>query len=306
MHPLQYHPGQVAVQQEANTRDLADHLAQWVGPAREFAERADLLVFAHQSDGHLHFTAFSGTPPLVHAAGPSALLVDGQSGRLRPGLLGGLAINLGEARRVRLNGHLRSTPDGDLLEIEEAFTLCRKYLAPSVGVDGRACAGPGATEPLPLDDPWLADVVKRAETSFLGSISPDSAPDVAHRGGPPGFLDLDPDQRSLTWPEYLGDGVFKSAGNVRATSAMTLLVPDLDTGDALELIGHGSYTNLRLMRGPRREPLVRDRDHFPVQGRMEVKLEQALRLRRFIVPRRRVEKASKITSRSHADEQAPQ
>jgi hypothetical protein len=307
MRPLRYHPGQIAVQEEANSRELADRMTQWVGPAAEFAERADLLVFSHQGeDERLHFAALSGPPPLVAGAGPSALSVRRSPSGLPYGLLGGLAINLGEARRVRLNGELQTTADGDVLRIEEAFTLCRKYLARSIGVDDAVHTGPTAREAVPLDNPRLAEVVRRAETSFLASITPDGAPDVAHRGGPPSFLEFDAERRCLAWPEYLGDGVFKSAGNVRATSALTLLVPDLDTGDAYELIGRGRYTNLRPMRGARRDPLVRDREAFPAQGRIEVELERAELLPRFMAPRRRVERATKVTSQSRVEEQAPQ
>jgi hypothetical protein len=136
-------------------------------------------------------------------------------------------------------------------------------------------------------------------------VSPDGSPDVAHRGGAPGFLELDAAKGRLSWPEYLGDGVFKSAGNVRATSVLTLLVLDLDTGDAVELIGTGSYTNLREMRRPRGEALVQDRDAFPAQGRIDVALERVVRLPRFVVPRTRIARALRVTSRSSAAEQAP-
>lgn len=43
----------------------------------------------------------------------------------------------------------------------------------------------------------------------------------------------------------MGDGIFKSAGNVRATGKFTLLVPDMESGDAVELVGAGKYTNTR-------------------------------------------------------------
>ena len=306
MRPLQYHHGQLEVQDEANTRELASRMAHWVGPAAEFAERADMLVFAALGeDERLHFAGLSGPPPLIRVEGPSSLRLDAT--RLPPsGPVGGLAINLGEARRVRLNGTLSNSGDGDLLDIDEAFTLCRKYLVPSVSVGESRHAGPQTSELVDLHDPWLHDVVSRAETTFLASVTPDGLPDVAHRGGPPGFLELDAATGRLTWPEYLGDGVFKSAGNVRATSLVTLLVLDLDSGDAVELIGCGMYTNLRPMRRPRGEALVRDRDAFPEQGRMEVVLERAVRLPRFIAPRRRIERASRVTSQSSVAEQAPQ
>jgi hypothetical protein len=51
--------------------------------------------------------------------------------------------------------------------------------------------GPIDRTALTLDDAWLITVLAGAELSFLANISPDGTPDVAHRGGPPGFLRLD-------------------------------------------------------------------------------------------------------------------
>jgi hypothetical protein len=169
----------------------------------------------------------------------------------KPTPCGGLAISLSLARRARINSVL--TPQGDASELTaaETFTLCRKYMAPSLPVEDTPHLGPLTREPLRLDDPWLVGLVARAETVFLASVSPDGGPDVAHRGGPPGFLELDAATRRLTWNEYVGDGVFKSAGNIRATGTMTLLVPDPDSGDGVELLGHATYGNLPIFRYPR-------------------------------------------------------
>jgi hypothetical protein len=66
MAALSYHAGQIAVQEEAKTRPVADKLAHWVGPVGEFALGADLFLFATaDADGILSFTVLSGDPPLV-------------------------------------------------------------------------------------------------------------------------------------------------------------------------------------------------------------------------------------------------
>jgi Pyridoxamine 5'-phosphate oxidase len=214
-------------------------------------------------------------------------------------------INLAQARRARLNGVMAANDGVYELAATETFTLCRKYMAPSIALDAIARLGPDSRQSLPLGDPWLASLLARAETSFLASISPDGGPDVAHRGGPPGFLTLDATNGGLFWPEYVGDGVFKSAGNLRATGAFTLLVPDLDTGDAVELVGQGKYTNIRPERKMRLDALVQHKEPFPVQGVIESSVQAAYRLTRVLSPRRRIEKALKVTSCSTVDEQAP-
>jgi len=100
--------------------------------------------------------------------------------------------------------------------------------------------------------------------------------------------------------------VFKSAGNVRATGVITLLVPDQDSGYGVELIGRGDYRNIRPEHRPRLDALVQHREPFPIQGKITWELVRAVRLRQLLHPRQRIEKAIKVTSRSSVDEQAPQ
>jgi hypothetical protein len=307
VQPLDYHSGQRAVQDEAQTRAVADKLADWVGPAREFCAGADLFLMAMRGDdGALRFVNRCGPPPLVEPIGDGALRLAGVVAPAAPTSCGGLAIHLAQARRARVNGTLRAGDGGALLEIVELFTLCRKYMAPSLDDGGAQVLGPTSRTSIALDDPWIADVVARAETSFLATVAPSAMPDVAHRGGPPGFLVLDVAARLLRWPEYVGDGIFKSAGNVRATEEMTLLVIDLDTGDGVELHGRGGYENRRAGKAPRTDALVKHKDPYPVQGEMTCRLEGAMRLTGAIPRRRRIERALKITSSSEVGEQKPQ
>ena len=310
MHPLQYHGGQRSIQTEANARVVADRLAEWVGPVIEFAHGADLVLLATQhNDLTLHFTVLSGASPLVDAGDEPTIYIrfpaDMKSFISTGTRCGGLVINLSKARRSRVNGIMSHHSDDAELIAEEAFTLCKKYMAPSISIKKDPHIGPESRKAIEIDDPWIAELIRNAETSFLASISPDGGPDVAHRGGPPEFLKFDPKARTLTWTEYLGDGVFKSAGNIRATGIFTLLVPDFENGDGVELIGHGTYTNFLTTRKQRVDPLLQHKEQFPVQGTMTCTVQSAFQLKHVIHPRKRTETTKKVTSSSTVDEQAP-
>jgi hypothetical protein len=307
--PLQYHAGQIEVQCEANTRPVAEMLAGWVGPVGEFVRVADLIFLAVQDDAEeLRFIAVSGKAPLIEVSGGRSIRFPGLTVPVNGGqiLAGGLAISLAQLRRARVNGMLVQDPLGWTLEAHEAFTNCRKYVAPSIAVDDAPRYGPSDADVLPIDDGWLARVVGTAETSFLASISPDGQPDVSHRGGRPGFLRFDPAAARLEWDEYVGDGMLKSAGNVRATGSVTLLVLDIASGDAAEITGAGTYRTLRTLREARSEALEQHGEHYPIQGAMEMRITGARRIRSLVAARRRVDRALRITSRSSPDDQAPQ
>ncbi len=251
----------------------------------------------------------SGSPPLVRIVEQPDLRLGlptmAGMNLSMPMACGGLAISLGLARRARINGTVQLGGSGPELHAAEGFTLCRKYMAPSVALEPSLCVGPRVREPVAPDAPWLVDLIARAETTFLGSLSPAGMPDVAHRGGKPGFLKYDPRARQLAWTEYVGDGVFKSAGNIRATKTMALLVPDLESGEGAVLFGRAEYATTYTKGQPRTDALVQHEKDFPVQGVMTCIIDRAERLQGLLHRRERIARAPRITSRSAVTEQMP-
>ncbi len=312
MRPYAYHDGQREVQRDANSVKGADKLSTWVGPVRQYASEADLVVLASVGDdGALHVTALSGPPPLV-----SAVESDGEITVHTPVALadrlpiarpwGGIVINPATARRSRLAG--QPVPNGNAIAVpcSVAFTNCRKYMTPTSSSGDARHLGPLASEPRALDDPWIVETIARGETAFLVSSTPEDIPDVSHRGGPAGFLRYDPARGTIAWTEFLGDGMFVSTGNLRRRPRFALLVLDFASGDAVRLDGEAGYTNVRTDRHERVDALIQADEPYPVQGRMEATISSAARLEAFCLPRVRVERRTRITSADSTAVQHPQ
>jgi predicted pyridoxine 5'-phosphate oxidase superfamily flavin-nucleotide-binding protein len=305
-----YHAGQIELQNEANSRPAADMLSDRLGnrgPRNlDFYANADLFVFATvDDDGALRFGALSGAAPLVEVTDEGVLLPPNLRFEGNPAQLGSIAINLAQRNRTRINGPLVRQGDRLLVQANEEIINCRKYIAPSMPLEGGAHAGPESRKPVAIDDARLAEVIARTETAFLASVNPDGQPDVSHRGGPPGFIRLDVASRRLTWPELIGNGMFKSTGNVRATGTASLLVLDIESGDAYELSGRAAYRTVLRYEEPRDKGLWPSTSDFPVQGEMTLEIAQATLLRRLFLPRQRVVGAAKVTSCSPAEDQVP-
>jgi predicted pyridoxine 5'-phosphate oxidase superfamily flavin-nucleotide-binding protein len=58
---------------------------------------------------------------------------------------------------------------------------------------------------------------------FLATANAQGEPDCSFKGGPPGFVRVIAPNR-LAWPDYDGNGMFKSLGNMRANPHVALLV----------------------------------------------------------------------------------
>ena len=156
-----------------------------------------------------------------------------------------------------------------------------------------------------MADGRLSQVLATAETAFIASLAITGLPDVSHRGGPVGFIALDAATGTVRWPELVGNGMLKTAGNVRATGTATLLVLDVSSGDAYELTGRGEYRTVLRYDEPRERGLWPSAEHFPSQGEMTLRVTHASRLERLINPRRRLADEAKVTSCSPVEDQVP-
>jgi len=69
--------------------------------------------------------------------------------------------------------------------------------------------------------------IENARFFFLATAAPDGRPDCSFKGGAPGFAKvISPDL--LVFPDYDGNGMFRSLGNIRANPFVGLLFIQLD------------------------------------------------------------------------------
>ena len=118
----------------------------------------------------------------------------------------------------------------------EAFGNCPSYIqARAVEVIvGREADGPSVTAA--ALEPADRALIEAADTFFLGSVHPDRDADSSHKGGRPGFVRT-MDDGSLWWPDYSGNNMFNSLGNLADNPEAALLFLDFTTGEVLELSG---------------------------------------------------------------------
>ena len=91
-------------------------------------------------------------------------------------------------------------------------------------------------------DRSLSALVARADTFFIASQFSEGGGDwtegidVSHRGGPPGFV-LVAHETALLFPDYSGNCMFNTLGNLLINPRCGLLFVDFDSGDTLQLTG---------------------------------------------------------------------
>ncbi|MCX5387000.1 pyridoxamine 5'-phosphate oxidase family protein [Streptomyces sp. NBC_00083] len=246
-----FHEGELAVQRRAGTEEEAARLTGMMAPAelgggvaRFLADRTFAAVTARDEDGALWISPLVGPPGFLHVASPARLRVRAVPAegdplrRLRAGQAVGLiVVDFAIRRRLRVNGTLAGVGGGELgVDVEQAYGNCPQYIQSRhvlPAADSRPDAdavrrGSGVTD----DD---AALIRRSDTFLIGSAHPTRGNDASHRGGPPGFVRVD--NGRLWWPDYWGNNMFNTLGNIAVDPSAALLFCDFTTGRTLHLSG---------------------------------------------------------------------
>ncbi len=80
------------------------------------------------------------------------------------------------------------------------------------------------------------EFVARCAMFFLATADAHGQPDVSYKGGMPGFVRI-VDERTLAFPDYDGNGMFKSLGNILANSKVSLLFVDFEHPNRMRVSG---------------------------------------------------------------------
>ncbi|KAI2472793.1 hypothetical protein F4781DRAFT_290241 [Annulohypoxylon bovei var. microspora] len=168
-------------------------------------------------------------------------------------IISGLSIDLETRDRVKLAGRMvagsvtRTRPGVvDLqmvFQVEESLGNCPKYLnmkqiVPHTPKPRLVSEGTGI--PLPRD---AIDVIQKADLFFIASKHGSSSMDANHRGGAPGFVrvlrneDEEHGGLSIVYPEYSGNRLYQTLGNLQQDPYAGLVFPDFDTGDVVYVTG---------------------------------------------------------------------
>jgi ferredoxin-NADP reductase/predicted pyridoxine 5'-phosphate oxidase superfamily flavin-nucleotide-binding protein len=172
-------------------------------------------------------------------------------------MVAGLAIDLVTRKRVKIAGKIvagtvRSVsidseegmslpPDAPqtqdqiqlVTKIEQSLGNCPKYLnqyelRPALLTPSLLSSGATLS-------PEARRLIERADVFFLSTSSAVDM-DTNHRGGAPGFLRI-LSSSSIIYPEYSGNRLYQSLGNVALNPRIGITVPDFETGDVLYTTG---------------------------------------------------------------------
>lgn len=250
-----FHAGELAIQQRVGMREriasvsaafIRDHMPDQ--HRQFFAELPFFFIGAVDEAGQPWATMLAAEPGFIGTPDARTLDIAGGMlagdplrGRLRVGdHVGGLGLAPTTRRRNRVNGVIDAIDDDRMrIAVVQSFGNCPQYIQ-----HRQHSAAPNVRAARVLRGAVLSDedrsLIARSDTFFIASAYLDAdagdarGVDVSHRGGRPGFARVD-DERTLTSPDFRGNFVFNTAGNLLRHPRAGLLFIDFERGDLLHL-----------------------------------------------------------------------
>jgi len=245
-----YHEGELAVQARVGVG--ADSLgaqemyrpAMAAGVQHFLAAQQVAAVSTLDKEGRPWASLRTGQPGFLRALDDHTLEIGGYShpddplnaNLAKPGPAGVLAINLAARHRIRLNGEARMGTAGHvIISLNQVYGNCPQYIQSREVHGEREPQSSDARRTRVLDD-RLRRWLESADTFFLATAHPQSGVDASHRGGKPGFVRVESEKRFL-FPDYAGNNMFNSLGNITSYPRAGLLFPDFQSGATLQITG---------------------------------------------------------------------
>lgn len=265
-----FHPGEQAVQTTAGVRAEAEARGQrmltstMVDAQRQFFSELPFVVAARVDvDGQPWAEFIAGAEGFISFAQDGSVRID--RGRaavtspfgagflaVQPGQpLGLLGIDLARRRRCRINGTVQAASVGAIaLRVDQGYGNCPKYISPRPWEAG-LFAGDYVQQLSVNISPAIASLIARSDTFFIASSSGAATVDnnvqttawgidISHRGGDPGFLQVD--GNVLRFEDYPGNNLFNTLGNLQRQPRCGLLLLDFASGEVVQIVGRAALT----------------------------------------------------------------
>lgn len=249
-----YHSGELAVQARVGVQEEADRLGKIIGsiiqPVAQNFLRSQILAIAGTIDasGQVWASLLMGEVGFVQAVTEDTVRINAASipgdpfseNLLLQDEIGILVIDLATRRRLRINGKAEQLDGGIYVHIKQVYFNCPKYIQiRHLETDATEINTPDeiqCTDTLTSkQQQWIA----QTDTFFIASFHPESGVDASHRGGYPGFVQI-LNASKLVFPDYSGNNMFNTLGNIFVNPRAGLLFIDFAGGNTLQMTGKAS------------------------------------------------------------------
>lgn len=249
-----FHSGEIEIQKvtgevaiaESNSRMIKDTI---IKGAIKFIEKQSMVIVSSVDNSNQVWTSILvGEPGFAEVPDPNSLSINLEKVHsdqqdifykniVNGNQIGTLFIELATRRRFRINGTIALDGNKINITILEAYPNCPKYIQQRTiqqpNVHRQVVVKKKYGDSLGMD---IQNWISSSDTLFVGSISNDGRLDASHRGGKKGFVEV-LDDSILKVPDYQGNSLFNTMGNVAQNNKSGMLFIDFANKRTLQLTG---------------------------------------------------------------------
>jgi hypothetical protein len=247
-HTSVWHEGELAVRRRAGVGDLSDSGIRSSIPlgAGPFIAQQTFAAFGSvDGEGRVWASLRIGPPGFLQVADEQTLQtasLDVEGDPLLDNLrsnpqVGMVIIDFENRRRLRVNGEAEVLSGSRVrILVRQFYGNCPQYIQQrtleSESLSHRTSLRSRSEALSSLQQQWIAS----ADTLFIASAHPNAGVDASHRGGNQGFIQVE-GPTVLRIPDYSGNNMFNTLGNINLNPKAGLVFPDFEVGRTLQLSG---------------------------------------------------------------------
>ena len=249
-----FHSGEIAVQTQAGVRDIAQRVSRVISTTlppnvQYFLEIQSMVVIGSvDSNNRVQVSVLTGNPGFIQALDERTIRIDAMTFDGDPLIenlkkrneIGILAIDLVNRHRLKIKGEAQIKNGIIYVTVKRAYAQCPKYIqareAGSIPSESLTRQNIQHSENLSND---LQKFIATSDTFFIATYHEESGIDVSHRGGNPGFIRV-LNQNKIVFPDYSGNSMFNTLGNISVNPGASLLFIDFQNGGTIQLTGEAN------------------------------------------------------------------
>ncbi len=245
-----YHEGELAVQAQAGVQEMASRIGKSIRPtippaAQDFLSSQPIAVLSSiDQKGRVWASLVAGKPGFLRVIDERTIKIEAKpvhgdplaENILQNDQVGMIVIEFATRRRMRINGSAKIEDGAILIHSEQVYANCPKYIQARTWQSRSESNHQTTVQHSRKFSDQQQNWIKNADTFFIASHHKDGGSDTSHRGGNPGFIQV-LDKNTIRFPDYTGNTMFQTLGNISVNPDCGLLFIDFYRGATLQLTG---------------------------------------------------------------------
>lgn len=236
-----FHEGEYYIQEKMGVRNSSDSLSSIVKStipkiAKDFLENLNfscITISTHNED--LHTFLVYGIDKFIKVINEREILVDLKNYSFIPDFLidirkiniAFIGLDFERKMRVRINGNGEFKNDILIININEIYSNCPKYISKKILSKKLKISTNKSIEIIPEIDYNLKKLISNLDTFFIASSHKEKGLDVSYKGGKKGFLKVK-SKTQLEFDDLPGNNFFNSIGNIYTNPYINILIIDFE------------------------------------------------------------------------------